>query len=197
MIILGEFGEGRNTFVFCKFCSKGPPLSLLFNVWTHVHICYQNLGLSVYWCWIKSQKQSLGGAERDSFITLQAKGDAPGFCLKKKLCASTPVNLIMVYSSGSKVGSLIRLGYKEVLHSPSLFSGGLYPNLNELLSPLSSFIRWFLGCFSLDQQLFTSALWNSGKSHNGWNLTYKKWGTARPPCLCGTPQSPTQFHIWV
>ena len=28
----------------------------------------------------------LGGAEKDSFITLQAKGDTPGFCLKKTMC---------------------------------------------------------------------------------------------------------------
>lgn len=39
----------------------------------------------MYWCWIKPQKQSLGGAEKDSFITLQAKGDTPGFCLKKTM----------------------------------------------------------------------------------------------------------------
>ena len=192
-----SLGRAGTLSCFVSFVVKGH-LSHYYSMYEHM--CTYVTKISAFLC---------TGAESNprNRVWVEQKGIALLLCRqrethqasvsKKKLCASTPVNLIRVYSSGSKVGSLIRLGYKEVLHSPSLFSGGLYPNLNELLSPLSSFIRWFLGCFSLDQQLFTSALWNSGKSHNGWNLTYKKWGTARPPCLCGTPQSPTQFHIWV
>ena len=79
------------------------------------------------------------------------------------------------YSNGSRVGLLTRLGCVQELHSSNLVSGNL---LDKLLWFLSSCLRWFLGCSSLDQQLFESTLWDSGKvMEMGVFLTNKKQGT--------------------
>ena len=146
MIILGEFGEGRNTFMFESSVVKGhlSPYCSMYE-----YMCTYVTKISAFLCTgpeSNPRSRVLGGAEKDSFITLRQR-ETHQASVSKKLCVSTPVNLIRVYSSGSKVWSLTRLGYKRVLHSPSLFSGGQSPNLNELLSPLSSFhqvISWLL-----------------------------------------------------
>ena len=53
------------------------------------HICTYITKISAFLCTSPEsnpRNRVLGGAEKDSFITLQAKGDTPGFCLKKTMC---------------------------------------------------------------------------------------------------------------
>lgn len=184
--------------MFWKFCSKGPSLSTAVQC---MNICaiysYQNLGPSVYLVlnqtpetefWVEQKK--------DSFITLQAKGDTPCFCLKKKLNLN-PSELDMVYSSGSKVRSLIRLGYKWVLHSLVSFQVGSLLNLNELSAPFIFSSGDFLAAPLLISYCSNLPLETQGKVKQWRNLTYEKWGTARPPCLCGALHTAPVSHIWL
>ena len=119
--------------------------------------------------------------------------------VSKKLCVSTPVNLIRVYSSGSKVGSLTRLGYKRVLHSPSLFSGGQSPKLiKELLSPLSSFhqvISWLLLSWLVTVQICPLEL----REKSQWLESYiQEMGDSKASMPLWSPTEPLSVsQIWV
>ena len=73
----------------------------------------------------------LGEVEKNSCIA--GKGGHSGLLPQKAMCPNPRGFDEGFYNSGSRVGSLTRLGCVQGLHSFNLISGGRTPNLDELL----------------------------------------------------------------
>ena len=92
----------------------------------------------------------LGEVEKNSFIAWPGKGGIWGFLPSKTMCLNPGEFGEEVDGNSSRVGFPTRSGCVQGLHSLHLVSGGWSPNLDELLWPLESRLRWSLGCSSLD-----------------------------------------------
>lgn len=65
---------------------KPEATKMSFNRWMDTqNIIYwcRKFSLSITQCWIKSQRQNLGEAEKTALWLCQAEGDTAGFCLEK------------------------------------------------------------------------------------------------------------------
>ena len=112
----------------------------------------------------------LGETEEDSFITLQGKGRHSSLLPVRHNPRGSDEGF---YNSGSKVGSLTRLGCEQGLHSFHLVSGGSMAA--TLLISKGSNLPFGIR-----------------EGHGGWCLAYKKWGTKG--LYLGAPQGSALFH---
>ena len=136
----------------------------------------------------------LGEVEENSFIALSGKGGHRGSCSEKSMYPNPGGFDEEFYSSGSKVGLLIRLGGVQSLHSFNLISGGLLISMS-----FSDSFNLASGGFLVAPPLITNCSNLSfGTQGRSWRLESvprnKKWGTERHLCP-GTPQGPAQFHF--
>ena len=106
--------------------------------------------------------------KRIALLLCKEMGSSPVFCL------SQPQMIYEgFYNSGSKVGSLTRLGCEQGLHSFHLVSGGSMAA--TLLISKGSNLPFGIR-----------------EGHGGWCLTCKKWGTKG--LYLGAPQDSALFH---
>ena len=114
-----------------------------------------------------SETRVLGEVEKDSFITLPGNGGHTGFCLEK-LYVPTPEDLMRVFITMTQGGECAG----RSLPSPHLRWS---PRL-ELLWPLQSRLRWFLGCSPLISNCSIICPLELRGGHGGWSLAYRNGG---------------------
>ena len=110
----------------------------------------------------------------------QVKGDTLTQLLPQKTMSLNSSELDEgFYNSGSKVGSLARLGCEQGLYSLSLIAGLLI--LMNFSGPFNLASSDFLAAPALISN-FSNHLLELMEGYNGWSLAYKKWKAESLPC---------------